>query len=241
MKLLNNILLFLFRIGMSIKRPIKGSFEIIDDFRYSYLFGRTLMVDEQQYYSDGNVSKVNNTTYQFDIKKEHVFAKPQWDKPEMDFDYTSGMLFSNEKFLYGSFEAEIYIPKGYGLWSAFWLQGESEKGFTEIDIFEYYGKDHRFSYCTGYGIDYAHNLSKGGIGIHDKRLENSWNKYRVDWYEGKDIKIFVNDILVGKRYGKPFTIPMNLIINMAIRKKIGTKLDKFLPTKMFVRNIKYYK
>ena len=241
MKILNYILLYLFKIGLSIKRPIKGSGEILDDFRYSYPFGRTLMKAEQQYYSDENVLKYKNL-YHFDIKKEHIFAKPQWNKPEMDFDYTSGMLLSKKKFLYGSFEAEIYIPSGYGLWSAFWLQGglKNPKRFGEIDIFEYYGDDCKFTFNTHFGVDYEHNQSKGSHGIKMPSLENSWHKYRLDWFKNKNLKFLIDDKLVGIRSSDGTNLPMNLIINMAVQKNIGNKLYKDLPTKMLVRNIKYY-
>ncbi|MDA3780553.1 MAG: glycoside hydrolase family 16 protein [Bacteroidales bacterium] len=200
------------------------------------------MKAEQQYYSDDNVLK-NKNIYNFDIKKEHIFAKPQWDKPEMDFDYTSGMLWSNKQFLYGSFEAEIYIPEGYGLWSAFWLFGRAKnpKRFGEIDIFEYYGKESKFTYNTHFGVDYEHNQSKGAHGIKIPKLENSWHKYRLDWFKNKKLRIYIDNKLVGIRSSEGINLPMNLIINMAIKKNIGTNLDKYLPTRMSVRNIKYYK
>lgn len=241
MKIINYLLLYLFKLGWSRKRPFEGSYENLNNFRYSYPFGRTLMKAEQQYYSDNNVTKYL-MNYEFKIKKEHVFAKPQWNKPEMDFDYTSGMIWSNETFLHGKFEADIYIPNGYGLWSAFWLFGgikDPEKRFGEIDIFEYYGKEKKFTYNTHFGTDYEHNQSKGSHGIKMSKLENTWHKYGLKWGK-KYLKIYIDEKLVGIRSAKGCDVPMNLIINMAIQKNIGNKLDKSLPTKMLIENIKYY-
>lgn len=57
-----------------------------------------------------------------------------------DFKYTSGEIWSKRKFLYGKYEARIKIPKGWGLWPAFWLfkGGEDE---DEIDIFEFWNEN----------------------------------------------------------------------------------------------------
>jgi beta-glucanase (GH16 family) len=237
---MNKIRLILYKFNLLRKRKINKPYKEIKGFRYGYPWGRSLLHQEQQYYSDDNVSEFDNG-FDFFIKKEDVKHKAWWtDDKLVEFNYTSGMLFSNEKFLYGSFEADIFIPSGYGLWSAFWLVGFKKKErFGEIDIFEYYGSDKSFTYNTHWGKDYDHNLSPGCNGIKLPNLENSWHKYRADWTK-KDIRIYIDDYLVGVRDSEGLDIPMNLIINMAIKKNIGDKLDKNLPTIMQVKNIKYY-
>lgn len=238
---MNKIRLILYKLGLLKTKPIYRSYRYIEDFRYDYPWGKKLKDEkEQQVYLSDNVIQDGNS-YDFIIKKETVSIKPFWNSEEKkEYHYTSGMLYSKDKYLYGTFEADIYIPKGYGFWSAFWLFGQSEVGIREIDIFEYFGDRHRFSYKTHYGTDYAHRLNKGGEAIVDKSLEDSWHKYRVDWYPNEDIKIYVDNKLVGVRNGKPFTIPMNVIINMAVQTNKGDKLDKYLPTIMKVKNIKHY-
>lgn len=54
-----------------------------------------------------------------------------------DFDYTSGEIWSKRKFMFGKYEARVKIPKGWGLWPAFWLYGDGRTG-NEVDIFEYW-------------------------------------------------------------------------------------------------------
>lgn len=56
-----------------------------------------------------------------------------------DFDYTSGEIWSKRKFLFGKYEARVKIPKGWGLWPAFWLYGNGHDG-NEVDIFEYWNE-----------------------------------------------------------------------------------------------------
>lgn len=53
-----------------------------------------------------------------------------------DFKYTTGEIWSKNKFMFGKYEAKIRIPKGKGLWPAFWLYGDDRHG-NEVDIFEY--------------------------------------------------------------------------------------------------------
>lgn len=55
------------------------------------------------------------------------------------FDYTSGAIASRNRFpINGRFEARIKLPSSYGLWPAFWLYGEVDGLYNEIDIFEAY-------------------------------------------------------------------------------------------------------
>ena len=55
------------------------------------------------------------------------------------YKYTSGMLFSNQQFMYGRFEMRGKIPEiNGGQWPAFWLFGECSQ---EIDVFEFFGSD----------------------------------------------------------------------------------------------------
>ena len=56
--------------------------------------------------------------------------------------YTSGMIRSKTTFKYGYFEGRFKLPKGRGIWPAFWLnsdgRADSELSWPpEIDIFEY--------------------------------------------------------------------------------------------------------
>jgi len=53
------------------------------------------------------------------------------------FDYTTGELWTNQKFFQGKYEARCRLPNGKGFWPAFWTFGGMR--WNEIDIFEIYG------------------------------------------------------------------------------------------------------
>jgi beta-glucanase (GH16 family) len=55
--------------------------------------------------------------------------------------YTSGLVDTRGKFYqaYGRFETRIKVPKGKGLWPAFWLLPEDSSWPPEIDILEFIG------------------------------------------------------------------------------------------------------
>ena len=77
-------------------------------------------------------------------------------------EYTSARLKTQTKFsqAYGRFEARIKIPRGQGLWPAFWLLGDDidrvgwpEDG--EIDIMENIGKEPSVVHGTIHGPGYS--------------------------------------------------------------------------------------
>ena len=53
--------------------------------------------------------------------------------------YTSSNIWSKKEFEFGRIEARIKIPKGKGLWPAFWLYG-SDSQWNEVDIFEFWNE-----------------------------------------------------------------------------------------------------
>ena len=70
--------------------------------------------------------------------KEGMVYATSWDPvilDTVDFDYTTGEVWSRRLFSYGKYEAKIRLPKGYGLWPAFWLFSPNPLQ-DEIDIFE---------------------------------------------------------------------------------------------------------
>src|SRR5574344_2376596 len=94
--------------------------------------------------ADGLTLKIKNKPKTYNIKDF------DWNRDEIknalnitnnDYEWTipteCGKIKSKKCFLYGWFEANIKLPKGYGYWPAFWLSGAHSWG-PEIDIFEGY-------------------------------------------------------------------------------------------------------
>jgi beta-glucanase (GH16 family) len=108
--------------------------------------------------------------------------------------YTSARLVTKNKFerRYGRFEARLKLPKGQGLWPAFWLLG-SDIGSVgwpacgEIDIMEYRGQNVRNVRGSLHGPGY----SAGGN--HGKEIDSTFDlsadfhTFAVEWDPGRVI------------------------------------------------------
>ena len=102
--------------------------------------------------------------------------------------YTSGRLITSGKFAqtYGRMEARIKIPRGQGIWPAFWMLGQDigSVGWPnsgEIDIMENVGKEPNTVYGTVHGPGYS-----GGGGVTGSRdigrpLADDFHQYAVEW------------------------------------------------------------
>jgi beta-glucanase (GH16 family) len=147
-------------------------------------------------------------------------------------EYTSGRLKTLGKFShkYGRFEARIKIPRGQGIWPAFWMMGDdiAKKEWPtcgEIDIMENIGKEPSLVHGTIHGPGYS-----GGNGIsapfglpNDQRFADDFHVYAVEW-EKKAIRFYVDDHLYATRtpadlpkatkwvYNHPFFIILNVAV-----------------------------
>lgn len=76
------------------------------------------------------------------VKGEYVvdWSKTPPGKDTSSFLYSSGWIESQQLFGYGKYEARIKIPKGKGLWPAFWLFNGTNGHRYEIDIFEFWNE-----------------------------------------------------------------------------------------------------
>ena len=150
--------------------------------------------------------------------------------------YTSARLKTLGKFsqTYGRFEARIKIPRGQGLWPAFWMLGtDIEKpgwpGCGEIDIMENIGKEPALVHGTIHGPGYS-----GGHGIGapyalpaalpaDQRFADDFHLFAVEW-EANVIRFYVDDHLYATRtpadlpkgakwvYDHPFFVLLNVAV-----------------------------
>ncbi len=141
---------------------------------------RTHSNNEQQYYAtDG---------YEFDGK--HLRLKAE-RRTQGGMPYTSGMIASYGKFSqqYGWFEMNARIPKGKGMWPAFWLLPATKAWPPEIDILEILGHEPSKVYLTNHysNADGKHE-GKGdsftgpdfSAGFHTFAVE--WTPLKIVWY-----------------------------------------------------------
>ena len=127
--------------------------------------------------------------------------------------YTSARLKTQGKFsqALGRFEARIKIPRGQGIWPAFWMLGTDigESGWPkcgEIDIMENIGKEpgmvhgtiHGPGYSADHGIGAPFSLPAG------QSFADSFHLFAVEW-EPEAIRFYVDDQLYAAR--KPGDLP----------------------------------
>jgi beta-glucanase (GH16 family) len=145
--------------------------------------------------------------------------------------YTSARLKTQGKFehTYGRFEARIRIPKGQGIWPAFWMLGNDigSAGWPtcgEIDIMENIGREPTTVHGTIHGPGYS-----GGNGIGasyslpgNAPFADDYHVYAVEW-EASAIRWYVDgnlyartpaDLPSGARwvYDHPFFMIMNVAV-----------------------------
>ncbi len=74
------------------------------------------------------------------IKKEDVTRLPvSWNPsiPAVTYHYTGSCINTRQQFGWGKYEIRCKIPKGKGIWSAFWMYSEKKGEGHEIDVFEF--------------------------------------------------------------------------------------------------------
>jgi beta-glucanase (GH16 family) len=100
--------------------------------------------------------------------------------------YTSARLLTAQTFTqtYGRFEARIKIPRGQGLWPAFWMLGGSNwPNDGEIDIMENIGKEPATVHGTIHGPGYSGANGIGAAYNHPNgwSFADDFHTFTVDW------------------------------------------------------------
>ncbi len=143
-------------------------------------------------------------------------------------DYSSARLKTQGKFdqRYGKFEARMMLPKGQGIWPAFWMLGaDIDKagwpGCGEIDVLEHIGREPKTAYATLHGPGYS-----GGAGIQGKILSDTlytaFHDYAVEWTPERIVWTFDGKpyhTVEAKEVGNkpwPFEKPQFIILNLAV-------------------------
>ena len=173
--------------------------------------------------------------------------------------YTSGRLYTQGKFqtAYGKIEARIKIPKGQGIWPAFWMLGSDIAtakwpACGEIDIMENIGKEPLTVHATVHGPGYS-----GASGVSGLRtlgpgheLWRDFHTYAVIWTEGSleffldsasYFKVIPANIPAGQQwvFNKPFYLLLNLAVggNWPGRPDASTQF----PQEMLVDYVRIYR
>jgi beta-glucanase (GH16 family) len=113
--------------------------------------------------------------------------------------YTSARIKTKGLFsqTYGRFEARVRIPRGQGLWPAFWMLGDNIDAVGwpqsgEIDIMENIGREPSTVHGTVHGPGYSGAGGIGGPSQLASPFADDFHLYAVEWSPGL-IRWFVDD------------------------------------------------
>ncbi|MGX1313878.1 beta-glucanase (GH16 family) [Streptomyces calvus] len=186
--------------------------------------------NELQYYTNStdNAALDGNGNLVITARKNTDSALQCWYGP---CQYTSARLNTANTFTqaYGHFEARIKIPRGQGIWPAFWMLGNDlgSVGWPnsgEIDIMENVGNEPNTVHGTLHGPGYS---GSGGIGapysLPDGRaFADDFHVFAVDWspekitwsVDGQTYQTRTPADLGGNKwvYDHPFFLILNLAV-----------------------------
>ena len=172
------------------------------------------------------------------VRQEHGFLvieairQPYRGPDGVKRDFTSARVKTQQKFsqAYGRFEARIKVPRGKGMWPAFWLLGDNIEwthwpDCGEIDIVENIGIEPSTIHGTIHGPGYsgAHGIGSPFTLPDNKRFSDRFHLFAIEW-EPREIRFYVDDHLYATRrpvdlppgadwvYDHPFFIILNLAV-----------------------------
>jgi beta-glucanase (GH16 family) len=137
---------------------------------------------------------------------------PETLKPRLGgYGYTSGLITTQPSFrqTYGYFEMRAALPRGKGLWPAFWLLPADLSWPPEIDVMESIG-DPTKVYVT------AHSKAGKAEGIEVKVPDAGFHTYAVAW-DAKQLVWYLDGVESGRQPTPPdMHKPMYLLANLAM-------------------------
>lgn len=178
--------------------------------------------NEWQYYtSRTNNVRIENNQLVIEARQENY----------MGSSYTSARLKTQGKasWTYGRVEARLKLPRGQGIWPAFWMLGTNftSAGWPacgEIDIMEHIGREPKLVYGTIHGPGYAGGDSIGGSyalpggadfadDFHVHAME--WTTNRIRWFVDGVQYFNVTPASLGGDIWV-FTQPEFILLNLAV-------------------------
>jgi beta-glucanase (GH16 family) len=159
-----------------------------DSGKWQYETGDNVNNHELEWYTAGNANGALDGQGHLVITAKREGGNNCWYGP---CQYTSARLNTSGKFTaqYGHVETRMQIPRGQGMWPAFWLLGTNigSAGWPncgEIDVMENVGKEPNTVHGTIHGPGYS---GSGGIGAgySGPVFADGFHTYAVDWSPNK--------------------------------------------------------
>jgi beta-glucanase (GH16 family) len=178
--------------------------------------------EELQYYTDGTANAALDGAGHLAITVRRTDRFP-------GNEYTSARLITKERFhfTYGLLQARIRLPRGRGIWPAFWTLGRNidDVGWPqcgEIDVMENFGTAPAVVHGTVHGPGYAGRAGITAALDAGHSLADDFHVYAVDW-EPDRIRWYLDDRLyhtltADDLHGKPWVFDHDfyLLLNVAV-------------------------
>jgi beta-glucanase (GH16 family) len=132
-----------------------------------------------------------------------------------------------QSFKFGRIDIRAKLPRGQGIWPAFWMLGSNFKSAGwptcgEIDIMEFLGHEEKKVHATIH-YKFGNNPRNTTASLlNDVALPDEYHVYSLDWQKDK-IRMLIDEKLIGEFNpasivgpDHPFNSPFFFIVNMAI-------------------------
>jgi beta-glucanase (GH16 family) len=143
---------------------------------------------------------------------------PAYIRPYIwNYPYISGLMTTERSFsqLYGVFEMRAQMPKGRGLWPAFWLLPANHKWPPEIDIFEILGDDTHTLHTNAHDVSSGRQTDAPSV-IRIPDASSSFHNYAIDWMPDSLVWYFDGIEVARKPTPVDMRYPMYLLVNLAV-------------------------
>jgi beta-glucanase (GH16 family) len=155
-------------------------------------------------------------------------AQPIETAAGTSYPYTSGMITTGRDtsrlavpprftFRYGTAQVRARLPRGAGLWPAFWLLPATHRSKPEIDVLEMLGHDPARVHLGLHYLDAQGEADRFSTSWRGPDLSAGWHTFTIDWQP--HLLVWSVDGVERLRYSEPAHIPhepMYLIINLAV-------------------------
>lgn len=179
--------------------------------------------NEQQYYVDAlNDSGFGHSPFELDGENLTISATKtpgNLKSKANNKNYLSGTLTTHGKFKmrYGYVEMRARLPKGKGLWPAFWLLHNQENGIRpEIDVVEMLGNNTQVVYQTYHHFNNGQLRSTPTYEVWKTDFSAGFHTYGMQWEPGKITWYVDGEARNSYANGSVAAEDMYLLVNLAV-------------------------
>lgn len=207
---------------------------------------------ELQYYAADRRAnaRIDKGALVIEARREALRSQADWGGQG----YSSAKLVSREALGHGFYEVRAKLPCGRGTWPAIWLlpQTGTWPDMGEIDLMEMVGWQPNVVHATLHTAAFNHKLgTQRGAETRVASACTAYHRYQLDW-QPHSITIGVDghgymrvaDDQPGGHAAWPFTVPYQLILNLAVGGDWGGVKgidDAALPQRLSVDYVRYWR